>query len=766
MFIGATAPYYSLLHTPRFSLDNEEEELDSNISTFNTSIGCSSDQDFPEELLYCCDSPKKSQQAPQAPQAQHDSLAFRPRTAKPSHIPPHSSPAGLIHKGCLSNNMSYSIKGLGVAQSCPQAMFRPVIQAYPIPHRAKSGSSLGYLHASPFIEHIDITTTWKGLLLSDAEQLLYLHRAFKDSLEDVLADAINNMHKELQQQYASYHKSDVGVLVKPSLNRQLSFSLHHLILSMSQRLELCGKLLEKGSTRDFRMIIPLYLSSCDCLLGFEGDGVGDATVEVCVQHRDPLTHTVSLGPVHQAAWISDMLSFNEIRKVQREGQELIIIPRYCGNAAFTANITRTSVGFSIESSQPWLSWDQSISGFRGQVPLYSEMGGRRMKGSGKVYGVPPDGSYATIKALRIEIKASLTAGYGSSIRLERTIRARLTFKIIPWYAHDSACAPTDDLVRPFSFRYHECDSPAPSSRSSRLHGEVGHQSPLSDILYKGPNPSLSSRISSPSSTKYLPGAMDLQSPVSSSRKRRTTSCLEVPSPTKRQRENDTEASSALEAKSSDGQGIPPRKNSVDEHTINEISQPKGAQVEELCNLKSRISSETWTGSSPKPASSDDVLDTLSSGTSRNSSILTEIIIENPDVDPRIRHEQAILWRLLSLKEKSGKHDEETMCAHELKDMYAAMKLSAVEEEKREMAKLGLDDVLDDVFIASSSDMDGSDGLSPPQGTSEPSDGVQSGLGCSDQELAANDGSESGSGCSDQEVAVHNAREALVGDRSG
>lgn len=750
MFIGLTAPYCSLSDIPRFSLNKEEDEIGSNMSLSNSSIGCSSEEDFPE-LLYGWDSPKNTQQAAQA---QRDLQAFRPRTANSSRISPHLSPMGLIHQGSLSTNMSYSIKGLGVAQSSPQAMFRPVIQPYTIPYDrgVKSGSSLCYLHASPFIEHIDITTVWKGLLLSDAERLFYLHRILKDSLNDLLADALNDMHKELQQQYT-------GVLVKPSVNRQLTFSLNHLILSMNQRLELCGKLLEKDSTRDFMMVLPVYLISCNCLLGFEGDRVGDATVEICMQYCDPLTYTVPVGQVYNAAGIPDSLSFNEIREFQREGQELIIIPRYCGNAAFTANATRTNVQYFIESSQPWLSWDQSISGFRGQVPLYSEMVGRKMKEPGKVYGVPPDGLYETIKALRVEIKALLTAGCGSSIRLERTIRARLTFKVIPWYAHDSACAPTDDLVRPFSFHYPKCESPTSSSRSSRPHGEVAHESPLSKIVYNGPDPSLNSRDSSTSSTKRLPGATDFQSPVTSSRKRRAGSGFEVSSPTKKHREKDTEASLALEVKSSNGQGIPPRKNFTDEYTMNEISQPKRSQreelripksrissetwidsspkpassnhvsdllSEELCNLiKSRITSEKWTGNSPEPASSGNVLDSLSSATSRNSSILTEIIIENPDVDPRIRHEQAILWRILSLKEKAGKNNKETLSVHEVRDMFAAMKLSAIEGKEWEMAKLGLDDVLDDVFVASSSEVDDSADLSP-QGTSEPLDGVGSG----------------------------------------
>jgi hypothetical protein len=719
-------------------------------------------------------------------------------------------------------NMSYSINGLGFAHSSPQAMFMPVIRAYPPPYgrQARSGSDLGYLHASPFIEHIDMTTVWKGLLLPDAERLLYLHLTFKDSLEDLLADALHQVHEEFQQQYSSRHNLCVGNQVKSSFSRRLPFSLSQLVQSMQQRLKLCGKWVEKSQMRDFMMLFPVYLFACDCLMDVEGDRVGDTAVEICLYYYHPSMHSVPHGPLNEAAWIPDMLSFDEINDIQREGQELIIIPHYRGNRAFTSHITNASVHYSVESSQPWLSWDKSISGFRGNVPLYSEMGGSKNVPA-KVYGACQAGPYAIINALRVEIKALLIAGSGFPVRLERTIRARLTFKIVPWYAHDSACAPKDDSVRPFAFHDPEYSSPSISSRSSSLGTELAYGSSRSSIACKDGYPYLSPK-SSRVSAELLPMTPDRGSPPTSPRKRRATSSLKILSPTKRQRENgrkqdlsnldtkdssksnvqgdldqcwtnsttlderisspirsphhnhlshmhgdlalgsgdedevpgldhsggnlvdkvlfhgklspssakdanlnsiygihkmtEDEASSSQESESFSEQRIHPTTNSFDGLTTNEIPRSKLA-IRGVCQGQSISPSDTQSSISTRSESSDG----SPSGRSRKDSSTPEIIIENSKVDPGIRHEQAVLWRILNTKESQRKKNMGRISVHELKDMYAAMKLSAVEVQERDRAKIGLGDVFDDIFMAGGSSTDEMEDAFSQQGSLEASE---------------------------------------------
>lgn len=843
--MGIAAPYCSLSQTLRRpSLDLEGDEHGDDESPLSTVMDCSSDdhslssdQGFPKFLKNNTSREAKRQ----TPQAQGDLWKFKPRTFNSSPDLPHLNQASLAHQEYLSNSMTYSIKGLGVAQSCPQAMFRPIIRVYPPPYGRPdtSGSRLDYLRASPFIEHIDITTVWKGLLLSDAEQLLYLDRAFKDCLEDLLADALVDVHKEFQQQCASYHDQDIRALVRSSLNRQLSFTLQHLVLSMSQRLKLCGKLPDRGSTRDFELLLPLFLVSCDCLMGFEGDSVGDTAVDICVHYCDPSHDIFPRGPINEAAWIPDMLSFNEINQLQREGQELTIIPRYCGNAAFTADITRTDIQYFVESPEPWLVWDESISGFRGNVPLFSEMGCVRRPG--KAYRSPRDGPYATINILRVEIRALLTAGYGSPIRLQKTVRVRLTFKVVPWFAHDSACSPTDELVRPFRFHYPECDSPAPSSIGNRLGEKIEHESSVNDIASDDVTHCVSSQNSRASSNEHLAAATSLQSCEISLRERRAASGFKTPSPAKLHRENDNkehaigtfnpqiedlsvstiqeemdesrscsttpnassscsvwtlhsrdnlspmgvdshvtsgdvdkaprfkhseevslgiipfeenglalaarnesldpiyavpvahekgdvEANSTQQRTHPDGQYFDPRIVAVDENLISGIPPPKRIRRDELCNLKLRTCSNTLSGITHKSKTSGDRLFSPISG-SRQSSSTMEIIVENPDVDPQIRREQAILWNVLSIKEAQSNDKGATMSVDELKDMCAAMKLSVTEAEDREMTKMGFSEAFDDIFISSSDgsendmDMDESNDKPCPQ---EPLDDMTSG----------------------------------------
>lgn len=480
MFTGIATPYRS--PSPRLrrsSLKPEEDDHDDDGSTCSTSMDYSSDhrsqssdQGFPEFLKI--NSPHKIKR--QAQRTQDFPRMFNPKPLESPSKSPHLNPVSLAHQESLSNRTKYSIKGLGVAQSLPQAMFRPSIRVYPPPYGRpdKSNSTLDYLRASPFVDHIDIATVWKGLLLRDAEQILYLDRTFKDCIEDILADALFDMHEEFQQQCASRHDRNSGASIISLLKRQLSFTLRHLVLIMSQRLKSCRNPLERGPTQDFEALIPLFLVSRDCLMGFEGESLGDTAVDICVRYCDSSNDVYPIRPTTEAAWIPDMLSFNEINQFQREGEELIIVPCYCGNAAFAANITRTDIQYSIEPPEPWLTWDESISGFRGIVPLISDAGCVRRPG--KVYRSYRDGPDAITNILQVEIRAILTAGYRSRTRLQKTIRVRLTFKILPQFANGCPSTPRNDPVTPPYLHYLNCDFPASLSISSRSVEKNEHES--------------------------------------------------------------------------------------------------------------------------------------------------------------------------------------------------------------------------------------------------------------------------------------------------
>lgn len=821
MFIGGTAPYRNLSST-KMSLGLKVYRYHNDTSTPTAPMDCSIEQGLPNFLSSnsCTTKRQISQGENDADDIRRISKTFL-NLADPMH-------QESINKSCF-------IKGFGVGQSCIVAMFSPVIRAYPPPHArsAKSGCGLGYLRASPFLEHIDITTVWKGLMLSDAEKLLNLHQAFRNSLEDLLADGLQKMRNEFLKLYSNL---DARLLDKASLLRRLPFSRSQLIHCMSQRLKPVEGGLVKGSRRYYSVLLPLYLISCDCFMDFEGDGVGDTAVGVRLSYRDPSTHSVAFGPVNDIAWVPDMLTFNDIHEIQREGQELIIIPRYNGNAAHTTPLTHNKVHFAIESSQPWLSWDKSISGFRGNVPMYSERGGCS-DWPEKVYGAHPHGPYATTNTLRVEIKALLNIGYGSRIRFERTIRVRLTFKIVPWYAHDSACAPSDDFVRPFAYSYPVCASPSHSSNSSKTEVELAQGNIINSIAVGDVDGCLSSQ-NSHTSAGLLPAAQGFGPPPMSPRKRRATSSLRVPSPIKRHRECDDkqhvsdvfdqynkdcfkssieepakcgsnsttsdeqtsnsiptlryfnpssfrrsnlqpsstdedglaevkhlqadvgetqpfhevqfdfknanpvyprygvheesgdEASCPREETSSNEQKAPPTNISLDELAeTDDVSHSTGPKGKDLHKPKS-----TRKISSPLSEAINDLLDSPS-GKSCKDSIMTEIIIENPDVDPGLRRQQAILWRALSAKEESSKMKGETMSMEELRDLYATLKLSAKEGEERESVKLGQADLLDDIFMASGNSTDDSDEAPSVQENSEALGGVESGSEYSVQELA-------------------------------
>lgn len=480
------------------SLNLEEDDHDYDGSSSSARMDCSSDhhshssdQGFPEFLKAI--RPHKIKR--QTQRTQDFPWMFEPRSFRCASKSPQFIPVSLVHQESLLNGTKYSIEGLTFAQACPQGIYRPSIRVYPPPYGRpdKISSTLDYLRASPFVEHIDIATIWKGLLLRDAEQLLYLERTFKDCLEDLLADALFDVLEEFQQQCASCHSRNSGASIASSLNRQLSFTLRHLVLLMSQRLKFCRNPLKSGSTQDFEALIPFFLVSCDCLMGLEGESLEDTAVDICVRYCDSSNDMYPIGPAIEAAWIPDMLSFNKINQFQREGEELIIIPCYCGNAGFAANITRTDIQYSIEPPEPWLMWDESISGFRGIVPLIPNAGCVRRPG--KVYRNYRDSPDATTNILQIEIRAILTAGYHSRIRLQKTIRVRLTFKILPQFANDYPWALRIDPATPSCLNYREYDSPASLSIGRKSVEKDEDESARSDITSADGNFSVRSQSS-------------------------------------------------------------------------------------------------------------------------------------------------------------------------------------------------------------------------------------------------------------------------------
>ena len=752
----------------------------------------------------------------------------------------------------LPRDVPLVMEGLGLGHCCPRDLFKPVIRDYPSPYGrdVKETSNLSYLHSSRFIEHVDVATIWKGMSFLDAEMLFAIHKVFQASLEYLLADATEQLRDEFERNSSSSNADNPQRMFKMTCTRQLSLNRSQLIQTIIQRLKTFQHQPMESTMQESTELLQLYLSSTDCLMDFDEDDLQDMAVEVCLHYETPLSQDTAPKIVAEVAWIPDLLSFESIHEVQREGQNLIIIPHYHTHAVFTATRSPTIVRFSIESSQTWLTWDERISGFRGIVPMYSEMQGIHGQSS-KVIGVRRDGSCAVVNTLRVELKALLTVGHRPYVRFERTIRTRLTFKIIPWYAHNSACAPSDDLVKPFGGQRYQSASPSSLAENFDSESDPERASFSGSIMVEGHKMRLTPQphyeTAEPLTTPHNPQSSSARS-ERDSRKRCASSNLQTTSPTKRHRDSKNSRNTSALAKpytnntsisdpvimmdtclshsrspnttsstqssefshlslcnglphscdlqmSASSDDKPAKISPFDQATSKTQLVHRFRSAEVLSNVKyrERIGPDcfmhtncTDRGITPNSAQENRIINTpftddtsikparlnkatganflvdeqaidqslatnsnppriesptnseittglsnTENGRSRRNSSSTEIILESANNDPKIRREQAILWRMLSTNQRWTNKAKATQSVQELKDTYDAMKLSAEEQIRRELVKSGPIEILDDVFMADRSSEAEMEEMQSNLARSETSSNENVTLGCGD-----------------------------------
>lgn len=741
------------------------------------------------------------------------------------------------------NDTPLNIQGLSRDQFSPSDMYKPFIRVYPAPcgRGTTDANVMEYLRSAPFLEYIDVTTTWKGISLPDAEMLFQIHQAFKSSLESVLVEDLRSLDQHFRQEFSRKHTEDI---YSSTLTRQMNFSRDHLVQTMIWMLR------PRENWDAYLRLLPLYLSTCDCLKQVEGEESQATAIELRMCYNEISWYLNPPGPVAESAWIPDRLDFGPIQTFQREGQELVIIPYYYTNSFSEENDSNVQLSYSITSSQSWLSWDDSIGGFKGTLPMYSELQ-RRDDQPHKVYQASPEGPYAIINLLRIDLKGLVTKGRLPGPYLERILRARLTFKIHPWYAHISTRAPSDDYVRPFA-QFPAYASPTISWASSE---SLLIESNTSDDISRCSGNFIHSSILHKKETQPIGTERSPPIPVTSiqySRKRRLISGQEVKSPKKQHRETTNLCSTTMPQSPPDGSSsiidhvlaqstrclsmdrkqtlhsprlfnfnrfsflrdLGPRDNSGGLASSSQSTNPLNSENQNLespnqirkcisdpelpvmkeavidgesiadntaydapvfskesilafsLNHTSRSidatarklaspregpyyssSSDSSSGNS-EPSSRESIHD-LSSPTKHGSprdspctdsprrcSSSIDMILEDSSIAPRLRREQALLWKALSANARGSPAGGSVMNVQEQKDIYEAMKKSAEEEQNRRDERLGLADVFDDLFVNDSSDgISGEDAMVGSNSEqSGPLSEDDSGLGSVDQRL--------------------------------
>ncbi|MCJ1427633.1 hypothetical protein MMC29_005536 [Sticta canariensis] len=769
---------------------------------------------------------------------------------------------GLVHT-------PLNIEGLSRDQFSPSDMYKPFVRVYPSPYGrgTKDANVIDYLRSAPFLEYIDVTTTWKGMALTDAEVLFQIHQVFTASLESVLVEHLRILHQRFQQESSRY---DIEAMYNSTLIRRMKFSRGHLMQTMIWMLR------PQENLDVYLRLLPLYLSTCDCLKQAEGDESEATAIEVRVCYNEAPWCLNSPVPIAEPAWIPDRLDFGKIHQFQREGQELVIIPYYYTRSFSEENDKDVQIFYRITSPQSWLSWDNSIRGFKGTLPMYSEFQGRDDRRH-KVYPASPEDPYAILNILRIDLKALINKGRLPSLRIERTLRARLTFKIIPWYAHISTHAPTNDFIRPFASQFPthasptiswaSSESPLNSSNSSDGLSRYSGNSPFASTLHKKAAQTIETEISSPT------GVTVTSTP--NIRKRRLLSGHEIISPSKRHRETTNMSSTTksqtppnrssstvdrvlpfngsisslsmdrkqtldppplvfsnrfsplrdLEQSDVDGKRVSSCRStnslesenqnlegaikirkciSAPELSINRRRQERldssyfskntiieGEQAPDTAKydgpvikqnrsmlavllgdvshivdaiapenlarqgegqhhsgfldsssakskLSSRESSHDFSGSKKDRSLRDSPsIESPRRCSSSVESSSIDMILEDSFVAPRLRREQALLWKALSAKRHGSPAGGSMLNVQERKDIYEAMKKSAEEEQNRRDERLGLADVFDDLFVDDSSDVSSSEEDEMVKSSSEQPELLSegdSGLGSVDQGL--------------------------------
>ncbi|MCJ1465792.1 hypothetical protein MMC07_004411 [Pseudocyphellaria aurata] len=697
-----------------------------------------------------------------------------------------------------------NIQGLSRDQFSPSDMYKPFIRVYPAPcgREKKDANVMDYLRSAPFLEYIDVTTTWKGISLPDVEVLFQIHQVFKTSLESVLVEDLRSLHQQFCQEFSRNLTEDI---YRSSLTRQINFSRDRLVQKMIWTLR------PRENWDVYLRLLPLYLSTCDCLKTVEGEESQATAIELRMCYNELSWYLNPPGPVAESAWIPDRLDFGPIQTFQCEGQELVIIPYYYTNSFSEENDNNVQISYSITSSQSWLSWNDSIGGFRGTLPMYSELQ-RRDDQPYKVYPASPECPYNIINILRIDLRGLVTKGRLPGPHLERILRARLTFKIHPWYAHISTRAPSDDYVRPFA-QFSAYDSPKISWASSE---SLPIESNISDNVFIHSR-TLHKRGAQPIELERSP-PIPVRS-MQKSRRRRLVSGQEINSPKTRHRETTNLFSMTKPQSPSDGgsstidhvlaksicclsmdrkqtlhsprlfnlnrfsflRELGPRddsgklaslsrssnllnsenenleipdqirkyisdpelpfseeavidrepmadytaydapvfmKESMLAFSLSQISHSIEATARKRASPRKRpyysSSSDSSSGNS-EPSSRESIHDLsgpTKHGSPRNSpstdsprrcSSSIDVILEDSSVAPGLRREQALLWKALSANARGSPVGDSVLNLQEQKDIYEAMKKSAEEEQNKRDEKLGLADVLDDLFVNDSSD---------------------------------------------------------------
>lgn len=336
----------------------------------------------------------------------------------------------------------FRIQGLPrIAWTGVKDVYLPVIQPYISAFGQDSPAmrSLAYVHDAEPVEHIDLCTMWKGLTFVEAHNLFRIHQVFEQTISYMVSGQITGPQRESST--VSHSTGNEGKSMPDNHRQRLQLDIQKLASDIASTLASEGLLVGDEAQIPLDRLIDLYLAKSDCLIINNPDYPHYGAIDVLVRYSKPEAVSPSLTPSIEAGWYPEYLTFTGLDFRPHEAQELTIIPHYCSSSLSGTLGCHAETKFYLEPPISWLEWDGRISGWKGIVPVFSEFrDGEDDSTFGKVYRAGRVGPYAIINLLRIEAKAIRIDKVGS-LCIERTLRARLTIKVLPFWSNGYTPSP-------------------------------------------------------------------------------------------------------------------------------------------------------------------------------------------------------------------------------------------------------------------------------------------------------------------------------------
>ncbi|KAL8909035.1 MAG: hypothetical protein Q9207_000486 [Kuettlingeria erythrocarpa] len=327
----------------------------------------------------------------------------------------------------LPRPSAVELRGLDGGHQQPTDFYQPVIRK--LRERGLSTlHSLNRLDQTPAIAFVDTVTTWKGLGLSQCEDLMLIQSNVTNSLQRLLEDQFISFRSRLRSDARSSLQDSWSTpeLVETVIPCRFRFDRDQVIRVV----------LKKLGVKDFdakessEQLLMLYLWSRDCFLDIPG-GSGATAINACYRCYVDAGACCPSSSALETVWAPDYLAVEGMDVLSPEGSSITIKPRYRMGAPRGLKDPSTLVTYSLESNHPWLRWDENAGAFQGHVPHFSEdPNSSTPLGQARRHG--RQGSHNTIHVLGVEIKALVVITYpDSAVCLERTVRTRVSLKVAP-----------------------------------------------------------------------------------------------------------------------------------------------------------------------------------------------------------------------------------------------------------------------------------------------------------------------------------------------